>query len=484
MSKSKVFVIGLVVLILLLSACAPKVVKETVIVEKAVEKVVKETVVVEKPVEKVVKETVVVEKVVTATPPEKAKIAFWYTPASGGTGVTCFVETVVYPFNAQSDTVEVHAVAQPNRNEAIRTALAGGAGPDVAQVPGVSYVAEYANAGYLLPLGELADEFGWSDLFVPWALSSGVVDGKLYTLPGEYETLVIFYNKTLFEEKGWEPPETIDELMELCERIAAEGIIPFASGNAEWRGVNEWFVGEFLNHVAGPQKVYEALIGQRSWTDPDFVQAIELLNEIQQNGWIQGGLDRYYTATFDEFSAAFGNGEAAMVIEGTWAKTRWGDHFGEAAGNTNEWDWIPMPSATGDVIFDVGIGINYSINKNSENPRAAAEFLAYYFSPEVQARLLRECGMDPGPIRLQAGTLTGVDPRTVRMAEALSKASEANNYGYTTWTFWGAKSNLYMYEEIEKVWAGQMTAEEYLEGLQELFSEELAAGEVPPIPTR
>ena len=45
-----------------LAACAPEVVKETVIVEKPVEKVVEKTVVVENPVEKVV------EKVVTATP--------------------------------------------------------------------------------------------------------------------------------------------------------------------------------------------------------------------------------------------------------------------------------------------------------------------------------------------------------------------------------------------------------------------------------
>ena len=56
-----------VVLALVLGACAPQVVKETVVVEKAVEKVVKETVVVTE--EKVVKETVVVteEKVVKET---------------------------------------------------------------------------------------------------------------------------------------------------------------------------------------------------------------------------------------------------------------------------------------------------------------------------------------------------------------------------------------------------------------------------------
>ena len=53
---------------LALAGCAPKVVKETVIVEKAVEKVVKETVVVEKLVEKAVEVTRVVEPTVTPAP--------------------------------------------------------------------------------------------------------------------------------------------------------------------------------------------------------------------------------------------------------------------------------------------------------------------------------------------------------------------------------------------------------------------------------
>src|SRR5262245_6998985 len=62
---------------------------------------------------------------------EKSNIIFWFNPPEGGTGASCFVETVVNPFNAQSKTVFVDAVAQPNAWDATRTALAGGGGPDV-----------------------------------------------------------------------------------------------------------------------------------------------------------------------------------------------------------------------------------------------------------------------------------------------------------------------------------------------------------------
>ncbi len=66
----------------------------------------------------------------------------------------------------------------------------------------------------------------------------------------------------------------------------------------------------------------------------------------------------------------------------------------------------------------------------------------------------------------------------------MNEAAAANNYGYTTWTFWPPQSDLYIYEEIEKVWAGDLTVEEYLQGLQTLFDQEVAEGAVVPVPAR
>lgn len=412
---------------------------------------------------------------------EKTTVSFWY-----GTGATaeCVVENSVDPFNEQSDSIVVEVVHQAEQWDATRTALAGGAGPDIVVTPGPSFVYELVQAGQLLPLDEFVHEFGWDEFFLDWALSLGEVEGELYSVPDELETLVLYYNQTLFEENGWEPPETMDEMFALSEMIEEEGIIPFGHGNAEWRPANEWFVGEFLNHVAGPEKVYAALTGEIPWTDPDFVYAIELLDEAQQEGWFMGGLGRYYTATFDEFRSALGNGDAAMNIEGTWFLADIADYFGEEAGNDNEWDWVPVPSTTGEAIFDIGSGSTYSINRNAEDTRAAAEFLTYFFQPETQSRILGECNFAPAPVELEAEAMIGIDDRVAEIFDSLSEASEAGNYGYTTWTFWPPKSDVYIYEEIERVWAGEITPEEYMQGLQEIFEEELAAGEIPPIPSR
>ena len=48
----------------------------------------------------------------------------------------------------------------------------------------------------------------------------------------------------------------------------------------------------------------------------------------------------------------------------------------------------------------------------------------------------------------------------------------------------GTQPGLYLFEEIERVWAGEITPAEYMAGLDVVFQEEFDAGEVPPIPER
>lgn len=415
---------------------------------------------------------------------DQPTITMWFDTTGGSETADCMVANAIDPFNGQGGP-QIDATLQAKNWDAMRTAIAGGAGPDIVTTPGPSFAFELAQAGQLLGLDEIAVTNGWAEDFVPWALNLGKVNDALYSIPNEIETLVLYYNKTLFEEQGWTPPKTLDELMTLAEQVDAAGIIPFAHTNLEWRAANEWYVGEFLNHSAGgPQLVYEALRGTAQWTDPALVESLTMLDQMQQNGWFMGGLDRYYTTTEADADATFGDGDAAMKIEGSWWVSDSALFFGEEAGNENEWDWVPMPSASGDAIFDLGIGSTFSINAKTANPEAVAGFLDFLFSPETQGALAVECGLAPAPVNIPAEGLSGLDPRYAGILEALNTASQKNNYGYTTWTFWPPKSDVYIYEKIEEVWAGNMTVEEYLQGLQTLFDQEKAEGAIPPLPER
>ena len=331
-----------------------------------------------------------------ASAQDKVGITVWWGDSDTD---QCQADTVVEAFNAQSDNTILEAVLQSDQWDVTRTAVSGGGGPDVVVTPGPSFVFELAQAGLIVPLDSYSEANNWSDSFVDWALSLGEVDGELYSLSTELETMILYYNTTLFEANGWELPDTIDDLMDLAEEIEAAGIIPFSHGNAEWRPANEWFVSALFNSVASPDNVYAALTGELEWTDESFVEAISVLDTMQQNGWFSGGLDIYYTITFDEFLAAFGNGQAAMNMEGSWRMSGLSNFFGEEAGNENDWDWIPVPSATGEDIFSLGTGSTYSISAWSENPDNAAEFLTYLFSPETQAAITVNCGLGTRPCK-------------------------------------------------------------------------------------
>lgn len=417
--------------------------------------------------------------------------------ASGSTGKTqitmwldteetadCVVKTAVDSFNAKSATIEVKVDRKANMIDAIRPALAGGAGPDLVPTHGPAFVAELALAEQVIPLDDFVGDLGWDKLFVPWALNLGKVNGTLYSLPQELETVVLYYNKTVFEQNGWTPPKTMDELVALADQIHAAGIMPFAGQGGECQACNEWYFTEFINKIAGPEKVYKALKGEIPWTDPDFVLAITTLNDLMQKGYWMGSVENFLAADFTGFSTAFAEGKAAMNMEGTWFYGREGEYFGEAVGNTNEWDWVPMPSTSGEAMYSIGIGGTMSINKSSKNPAAAAEFLTHYFSPEIQAALFSQCRLAMAPIRVEADQLEGIDPRMAAIFADFTKASDEGNYGYTTWTFWPPKSDTYIYEELEKVWVGDITPEEYLAGLDQIFQEEREAGETLQVPDR
>ncbi|MBV7330680.1 extracellular solute-binding protein [Chloroflexi bacterium TSY] len=414
-------------------------------------------------------------------PEEKTQVTMWVGTTDSS---TCLIEVAVDSFNAQSDTIEVTAEQKADVNDAVRPALAAGAGPDLIPTNGPAFVAELALAGQVVPMDDFVDDFGWDELFVPWALNMGRVGGKLYSLPQELETIVLYYNKTVFEENGWEPPTTMDELVELADTIAEAGLIPFAGQAGQCQACNEWYFTEFINKVAGPDKTYQALKGEVSWTDPDFVLGITILNDMMQKGHWMGSVENFLAADFTQFITDFATGKAVMNMEGTWFYGREAQYFGDETDHGNEWDWVPMPSSTGETIYSIGLGGTQSINKNSANPEAAAEFLTYYFSPEIQAKLYSECRRAPAPIRIDTSQLEGIDERMAAIFADMAVASDEGRYGYTAWTFWPPKTDTYLYEEIEKVWVGDMTPEEYLIELDKIFQEELEAGETLEIPDR
>ena len=86
--------------------------------------------------------------------------------------------------------------------------------------------------------------------FTESSLTNPYGDGKTYLAPMFYGPCGLFYNAGLFEEKGWEVPETWDEMWALGDTAAAEGIALFAYPTA---GYFDAFFYALLYECGGPE---------------------------------------------------------------------------------------------------------------------------------------------------------------------------------------------------------------------------------------
>ena len=75
------------------------------------------------------------------------------------------------------------------------------------------------------------------------------------------------------------------------------------------------------------------------------------------------------------------------------------------------------------------------------------------------------------------------DPKFVRALEAFNTIPE-DAPGLSMWTFWPPQFETYIYENIERVYLGEITPQEFMDEGQKIFEEEFEEGLVPQIPGR
>ena len=63
----------------------------------------------------------------------------------------------------------------------------------------------------------------------------------------------------------------------------------------------------------------------------------------------------------------------------------------------------------------------------------------------------------------------------------MSKSISEGNFGYTTWTFWPDRTEQYIIDGIEKVWAKEITPAEYMDKVESRFQRDMKDGRIPPI---
>jgi raffinose/stachyose/melibiose transport system substrate-binding protein len=378
----------------------------------------------------------------------------------------------------------------------VQTALQARSGPDIVRGPSATQTIAWSKAHVLADLTPYAKKWNWNNKISDWAIKAFTFDGKLSALPMRVDTMMLYYNKTLFASKGWAQPKNRSELEALATEAMGMGIVPFGSSNVDWAAAGEWLMTVFWNHFSGPDALYQALTGKIQFTDPVFVDAVNLIKSYFTKGWFTGGIDKYFSVPSAEIGANFGKGTVAMLPQGEWYMSNVGQFFGKAGKNDNDWDWMPIPSLSDAApygTYSLGIGGSFAINQASKNQDAAAAFLNWYYG-DRNAALQRMADVPATyniPVtfkdtEIPTTTTAGAkaDPRAARVLTELNKAVETGNYGYVTWTWWPPKSDTFVYQGFEKVLTNKLSAQEYCQQLADLFKQESKDGNLPQLMPR
>lgn len=350
--------------------------------------------------------------------------------------------------------VKVEAMPFDTMRTVLQTQLRSGEGPDVfnwGSGPGFGGV--LAEAGLLYDLTDAYAEYEWP--IYDFAKERVTFEGTLYGIPGEMETIGLFYNKDLFAEHGLEAPQDLAELADAADVLAGAGIVPIAASDQEgWQGGH--LLSMALSSRVGSEGMDALISGEASWDSPDVVASLQLWQDYLE----AGRLPEFPTSlSYDVANAMFYSGEAAMVPTGSWLVSEIDENADFEVG------YIPFPAEDGTGIFAGGLGSGPMIAANTTKADAALELVNYLASPEHGQWMVENLNVIP-PQPIDSDDVD-VSPLFRQVLDDTAKFSDGTgDFGYNIDVLMSDGFNETMLDGVAAILSGQMTAAEVAAQMQ------------------
>lgn len=292
----------------------------------------------------------------------------------GGEGERQF-NVMVDAFNASQDRIRVEYVVQEDMITKFLTASTAGNAPDI-MFWDRWRTAQYAPRGVLKPIDQYMARDGISpDEFYQEALRELSWDGNTYGLPLTVDARSLFYNKTLLQEAGVEPPTTWEELEQ-----AAIALTVWDGDRLERAGFSLEDIGLFSMYLQ--QAGGQMLADDGSKTNFNNEKGLEVLNFLAR----LLNEDRVYQVGFEEGlggqTDAFVTGKVAMLYTGPWMITTY-----QKYGEDLDFGIVPPPAGPRGDRGSVMGGFGLIIPTAAEHPDEAWEFMKWWLAEPENALL-------------------------------------------------------------------------------------------------
>lgn len=302
---------------------------------------------------------------------EKTKVTFWYL---WGGDTAERLEKIIDEYNAQSDKYVVEGLSVGDSQKII-TAISAGNGPDLTD-DFASNLGKYASAGVMEPLDEYVKDPDYAiDDFIPAALDSCRMDGKLYAIPLNVNFKGLYYNKTLLAEAGYtEPPKTMEEMYEMAvktTKVAADGTLE-TCGFPDFPTV--YYLDAFVPAAGGQWYTEDGMPAPADNEGNRY--ALELIRKFREQFGVekvqQFGAGGKYLDPTDPFLL----GKQAFRIDGAWL----GKDINETFKSDLDYGvtFVPYPEAHPEYAQRAFVSSSiFFISARSKNKEGAWDFLSY-----------------------------------------------------------------------------------------------------------
>ncbi len=285
-----------------------------------------------------------------------------------------YFKTVEEAFNSTHDDIHL-TISSPNDAMAIlKTRFIREDYPDIIGIGGDINYSYFVDADILADISEYEgmQDVNEGYLEIAEALELVPVDGT-YILPYAANAAGVLYNREMFEEHGWQIPETWDEMLALCDEIAGEGILPFYFGFKDiWTCLAPW--NAMAVELAPSDTTRQVNKGLRT-----FSKEYEELAE-KYMALLPYGPDDPFAYNYNDACTAFARGESAMYPIGSYAAPQI-----LSVNPELKMDSFVMPASDEKEgrTLNSGIDLGFCVTKDCKNKEAAYEVLNFLYQDDT-----------------------------------------------------------------------------------------------------
>lgn len=292
---------------------------------------------------------------------------------------TKFFDKIAEEFNSTHDDIHL-TISSPNDAMTIlKTRLIREDYPDIVGIGGDM------NYSYFVDSDILADVSDYEGLKKIKPAYVDILEGLEFVptegtfgVPYVANAAGVLYNREMFQEHGWEIPETWDEFMTLCEDIKAAGIQPLYFGFKDtWTCLAPW--NALAVDLAPADVCKQVNRGETTFTE-EYREISEKMLEM-----LAYGQDGPFAYGYNDACTAFANGESAMYTIGSYAVPQI-----KSVNPDMDIDSFVMPGnddKDGNIL-NSGVDLQFCVTKECKNKEAAYEVLDFFLEHDSVQKYL------------------------------------------------------------------------------------------------